>query len=260
MSASCISHDAVTAISRRGRASAGTLTAMSGEEERSLLYRWRAQRDRRALSRLVDANAVLVERSAAAFARLDVAREDLVQQGLVGLLTAIARFDGRPPRRLREYASAWVKLEMIRFVLAALMPVRSDARRIAAAESIARSCRSIDDRRARAAVGALVDPSPNAEEQMTAVEEEHERARALETRLAQLTAEERGTIEALHFGAGSNARRSRDGEAEWKALAKLFVAPGEPATDVHLLVGGRRRRLARAGCSRARSVAALEGG
>ncbi len=87
---------------------------------------------------------------------------------------------------------------------------------------------------------AVADPAPNAEEWLAMIEEERERDRWLSGRLASLTPDEHAAIRALTVG-----EPARDGDAERRALAKLLVAPGERATEVLVLVGGRRRRLRR---------------
>lgn len=224
---------------------------MSGAEERSLLERWRVHNDRAALGGLVRGYIERVERIADAFARFELAREDLVQEGLVGLLTAIERFDVARGIRLADYARSWVRMRMVRFVLSSLTPFRVAEHRVAVAESIAGACSSIDDRRSQRSLGPLADPGPSAEQWIAAVEEESERERSLQARLARLTADERAVIGALHFGEpASSAPLADAADVEWNALSKLLVEPGEETGGVHVLVRGRRRRLVqgRLGC------------
>ena len=227
-----------------------------------MLERWRVHRDRRALQHLVSAHGERVEQLAAVFARFDVAHEDLVQEGMVGLLTAIARFDAAREGRLADYAISWVKMQMIRFVVASVTPLRIEVRRIAAALGLAGACRSLDDKRARRSIGALVDPAPNAEERIASGEEDVARERSLAARLARLTAEERALVGAIHLGEPRpiDAATADAGELEWTALSKLLVAPGERSAAGHVLVGGRRRRLNREHGARSHRSAALGGG
>ena len=93
---------------RRDIAGAGTLSA---DEERELARRLHAG-DRKAGDRLVRVNLPFVITIAREYRRWGVPLEDLVQQGNLGLLKAVARFDPERQCRLVTYAAYWVRAEM----------------------------------------------------------------------------------------------------------------------------------------------------
>lgn len=78
------------------------------DEERRLVER--AQRgDRSATERLVEANLRLVYRVARRYHCRSHSQEDLVQEGVLGLIRAIQRFDGARGCRLSTYAMHWIR-------------------------------------------------------------------------------------------------------------------------------------------------------
>jgi DNA-directed RNA polymerase specialized sigma24 family protein len=127
-----------------GTRSAEHSVAMTCDEERRLLRRWRRRGDASALARLTRAQRPFIEAWAAAFARSGAALDDLLQEGFVGLLIAIGRFDLRRRNRLAEYAAHWVRMCMARF-----------ARAARAHQPIS----SLDDPRVRRALCELADPT-----------------------------------------------------------------------------------------------------
>jgi RNA polymerase sigma-32 factor len=90
---------------------------LTREEERELARRYRDTGDRQALMRLVTANLMLVVRVALSFRRTARNLLDLVQEGNLGLLAAIERFDPELGVRLPTYATWWVRAYMIKFLL-----------------------------------------------------------------------------------------------------------------------------------------------
>jgi RNA polymerase sigma-32 factor len=90
---------------------------LSREEERELARRYRDTGDREALFRLVTANLMLVVRVAFSFRRAARNLLDLVQEGNLGLLAAIDRFDPELGVRLPTYAAWWVRAYMVKFLL-----------------------------------------------------------------------------------------------------------------------------------------------
>lgn len=90
---------------------------LTREEEQALARRYRETGDREALLRLVTANLMLVVRVALSFRRAARNLLDLVQEGNVGLLQAIERFDPDVGVRLPTYAAWWVRAYIIKFLL-----------------------------------------------------------------------------------------------------------------------------------------------
>jgi RNA polymerase sigma-32 factor len=87
------------------------------EEELALARRYRDTGDREALFRLVTANLRLVVRVALSFRRAARNLLDLIQEGNLGLLAAIERFDPELGVRLPTYAGWWVRAYMIKYLL-----------------------------------------------------------------------------------------------------------------------------------------------
>lgn len=90
---------------------------LTREEEQALARRYRETGDRDALFRLVTANLMLVVRVALSFRRAARNLLDLVQEGNIGLLQAIERFDPEVGVRLPTYAAWWVRAYIIKFLL-----------------------------------------------------------------------------------------------------------------------------------------------
>lgn len=90
---------------------------LSREEERELARLYRDTGDRDALFRLVTANLMLVVRVALSFRRAAKNLLDLIQEGNIGLLQAIDRFDPELGHRLPTYASWWIRAYMVKFLL-----------------------------------------------------------------------------------------------------------------------------------------------
>jgi RNA polymerase sigma-32 factor len=87
------------------------------EAEQEMARRYRATGDREALFSLITANLMLVERIALSFRRAARNLLDLIQEGNVGLLQAIERFDPEVGVRLPTYAAWWIRAYMVKFLL-----------------------------------------------------------------------------------------------------------------------------------------------
>jgi RNA polymerase sigma-32 factor len=97
---------------------------LTREEERELARRYRDTGDRDALFRLVTANLMLVVRVAYSFRRAARNMLDLVQEGNIGLLNAVERYDPELGVRLPTYAAWWVRAYMVKFLLDNIRLVR----------------------------------------------------------------------------------------------------------------------------------------
>lgn len=87
------------------------------EEEQELARRYRETGDRDALFRLVTANLMLVVRVALSYRRAVKNLLDLIQEGNLGLLQAIERFDPEVGVRLPTYATWWIRAYIVKFLL-----------------------------------------------------------------------------------------------------------------------------------------------
>lgn len=82
---------------------------LTAEEEVSLARRWRDHRDESASRRLVLSNMRAVIKIASEFANQHAAFADLVQEGTLGLLKAVERFDPDRGTRFLSYAAWWIR-------------------------------------------------------------------------------------------------------------------------------------------------------
>lgn len=105
------------------RAELAQRPALSPEEERELAIRFR-EGDRAAGRRLVEACLPFVMSIALEYRRWGVPLEDIVQEGNVGLLKAVARFDPDKGCRLATYAAFWIRAEIREHVVRAYRIVR----------------------------------------------------------------------------------------------------------------------------------------
>ncbi len=90
---------------------------LSAAEEHRLAVRYREHGDQAAGYRLVTANLGLVVKVARIYARAYHNVIDLIQEGNIGLIEAVKRFDPYKGNRLPTYASWWIKAYIIKFVL-----------------------------------------------------------------------------------------------------------------------------------------------
>lgn len=90
---------------------------LSREEERDLLARWKDSRDLNARDRLVLAHQPLVHKVCAHYRRSIVPKEDLFQEGILGLMKAADRFDMAHDVRFSTYAVNWVRYSVVEYML-----------------------------------------------------------------------------------------------------------------------------------------------
>ncbi len=90
---------------------------LSSEEEHALAVQYREEGDQSAAYRLVTANLSLVVKIARIYSRVYHNVIDLVQEGNIGLIEAVKRFDPHKGNRLPTYASWWIKAYIIKFIL-----------------------------------------------------------------------------------------------------------------------------------------------
>ncbi len=95
----------------------GSYPLLTREEERALAVRVHETGDPEAAQKLVLSNLRLVVKIAMDYQRVWTNLLDLVQEGNVGLLQAIDRFDPEMGARLPTYAAWWVRAYMVKFLL-----------------------------------------------------------------------------------------------------------------------------------------------
>lgn len=91
---------------------------LNKEEERQLAKAWRNEKDEKARERLIVSNTGFVVYIAKSHSGYGLPMPDLVQEGHVGLIKAVDRFDPTLGYRLSTYAVRWIRSAIQEFVIA----------------------------------------------------------------------------------------------------------------------------------------------
>lgn len=95
----------------------GKFAPLSREEEQVLARRYHETGDRETAYRLVTSNLKLVVKIAMIYHKVYRNILDLIQEGNLGLLQAVQRFDPERGTRLPTYAAWWIKAYILKFLL-----------------------------------------------------------------------------------------------------------------------------------------------
>src|SRR3954470_3662562 len=95
----------------------GRFPMLSAEEERSLALRFRDQGDLEAARQLVVSHLRLVVAVARGYLGYGLPHADLIQEGSIGLMKAVKRFDPDRGVRLVSFAIHWIRAEMHEYIL-----------------------------------------------------------------------------------------------------------------------------------------------
>jgi len=90
---------------------------LSRDEENRLARRWHDEQDREAAKELVCSNLYAVAAIAREYRHFGLPEMDLIQEGAIGLMRAVKRFDPDRGFRLMTYASWWVRAAIHDFIL-----------------------------------------------------------------------------------------------------------------------------------------------
>jgi RNA polymerase sigma-32 factor len=209
---------------------------LAEQEERALARRYRETGDRSALDRLVTSHMRLVAKFAARYRSGQVAFDDLVSEGAIGLLKAARRFDPDRGLRFASYARFWVEAQIRSHVRQTRSIVVPPRRRVSAqnalADSHAGSTLHADAKLAFGWSGVapgdvreqggdrgddfmerLIDPSDSAEDRVGADQERDERRRLFAAALYRLSDRERYVL---------TARRLCEEPPTLDALGRMF--------------------------------------
>jgi RNA polymerase sigma-32 factor len=93
------------------------LPILTADEERDLAIKLRDNKDLQAAQALVMSHIRFVVRIARGYSGYGLALPDLVQEGTVGLMKAVKRFDPDMGVRLVSFAVHWIKAEIHEFIL-----------------------------------------------------------------------------------------------------------------------------------------------
>jgi len=90
---------------------------LSREEEAALARRYRSTGDIVAAAQLVSANLRLVVKLAHEYHRNPIALLDLIQEGNIGLMQAVKKFDPERGVKLSTYAAWWIRAYLLRYIM-----------------------------------------------------------------------------------------------------------------------------------------------
>lgn len=99
------------------QAAAARIPVLSAEEERELAVRLRDENDLEAARRLVLSNLRFVAYIARGYRGYGLPEADLIQEGSIGLMKAVKRFNPDMNVRLVSFAVHWIKAEIHEYVL-----------------------------------------------------------------------------------------------------------------------------------------------
>ena len=95
----------------------GSVPVLSKEDEQALAHRFRDEEDLEAARQLVLAHLRFVVHIAKGYLGYGLPLADLIQEGNVGLMKAVKRFDPEYDVRLVSFAVHWIRAEIHEFVL-----------------------------------------------------------------------------------------------------------------------------------------------
>jgi RNA polymerase sigma-32 factor len=90
---------------------------LAREEETSLARQFRSTGDLMAAAKLVSANLRLVVKLAHEYHRNPIALLDLIQEGNIGLMQAVKKFDPERGVKLSTYAAWWIRAYLLRYIM-----------------------------------------------------------------------------------------------------------------------------------------------
>jgi len=90
---------------------------LTAQEERALALRWREKQDLDAARQLVLSHLRLVVAVARGYLGYGLPHADLIQEGSIGLMKAVKRFDPERNVRLVSFAIHWIKAEIHEYIL-----------------------------------------------------------------------------------------------------------------------------------------------
>lgn len=98
-------------------AAVGRLPRLEAEEEREMASRFRENGDLEAARQLIMSNLRFVAHVARGYAGYGLPLSDLIQEGNIGLMKAVKRFDPDMGVRLVSFAVHWIKAEIHEFII-----------------------------------------------------------------------------------------------------------------------------------------------
>ncbi|MCB0272165.1 MAG: RNA polymerase factor sigma-32 [Bdellovibrionales bacterium] len=105
------------------------LPILTAQEEKELAHKWYYDRDAEAGQKLVLSNLRFVVKIAKEYSKYGIKMSDLIQEGNMGLMHAVEKFDPDKGYRLITYAVWWIRAYIQSFILRSLSIVRSGTTR-----------------------------------------------------------------------------------------------------------------------------------
>ena len=93
------------------------IPSLTAEEELELAYRLKKDNDLEAAKKLILSHLKLVMKIARSYSGYNLPHADLVQEGNIGLMKAVKRFDPDRGVRLVSFAIYWIKAEIQEYVI-----------------------------------------------------------------------------------------------------------------------------------------------
>lgn len=106
------------------------LPVLSREEEHKVAMKWFETRDREAGQQLVLSNLRFVVKIAKEYSKYGFKMQDLIQEGNMGLMHAVDKFDPRKGNRLITYAVWWIRAYIQSYILRSWSIVRTGTTRV----------------------------------------------------------------------------------------------------------------------------------
>jgi RNA polymerase sigma-32 factor len=111
--ASIVSRDPLTAYIQETR----RYRLLSREEEHDLAVKWAEHGDADAARQLIEANLRLVVKIAYEYRRAHRNLLDMIQEGNIGLMQAVKKYDPYRGVKLSSYAAWWIRAYILKFIL-----------------------------------------------------------------------------------------------------------------------------------------------
>lgn len=90
---------------------------LTAKEEKHLFRKWEAFGDRHARDTIITSNLRYVIILALKYRSRQIALEDLIAEGNLGILVALIKYDSKRELRFYTYASYWIKARMLTFII-----------------------------------------------------------------------------------------------------------------------------------------------
>jgi len=87
------------------------------QEEFDLIERWRKNKDQKALQKILDAYLRLAVSIARKYKNYGISMDDLIHEGILGIMHALEKFDVSKEFRLFTYSSWWIRASIQDYIL-----------------------------------------------------------------------------------------------------------------------------------------------